>query len=498
MTDADSSALQQISMARIDDREQKDLPVTMTVPIESGSGLMEDGLAIATLNSPKDDRQAAPTSRFSARRAYMQTFAASAVIRCLGVVSGVLAARLLGPRGRGELAVIVSLPLLLVPFGELEVPRSLAYETSRVGEIPRPLIATSFWLGLFLGCVQALILAVALPLYLPADKLHLLGASRWFILYLPATLVMTTLMGGDQGKGRFGRFSCLLALPAALYVIAVLASWAGGLASPRTFAAGFLIATLITSAVRIWVDWDSISAAKPKLEIALRLLRRGVSYYIPAVAGLALARGDMFLLVRLAPSEAVGLYAVAQAIAVGQFGVVNPFIQVSFSDVAGDSDPRQALETLARHFRLTQLAVLAFGLLTIAATPFLIRLMFGTRFSGAVATAWLLTGAMAFWGMEQVMEFGLRAAGHTRPGIVSNLAGLVVLAGAGIPMCIHYGITGLAVSVMAAQMLNLTILIAFCTWQLNMPLRLFSAFHGGTVAQFAGVAASFLRRFQIR
>ena len=465
---------------------------------ENAGALMEENTAAAVPGLNREPEHVAPRHRFSARRAYAHTFTASAAIRCLGVISGVLAARLLGPTGRGELAAIVFLPVLLVQLGEVELPRSLAYETSRVDKIPRPLIATSFWVGISLGCIQAAILTLVLPLYLPADKLHLLGPSRWFVLYLPATLVTAALMGSDQGRGRFGRFSFLLALPTALYVVAVLAAWVGGFASPRTFAAGLLIATLITFAVRIWMDWDAISGAKPELEIAFRLLKRGVSFYIPAVAGLALARGDMFLLVRLAPSEAVGLYVVAQAIAVGQFGVVSPFIYVSFSAVAGDIDPGQALETLARHFRLAQLAVTAIGLLTVAATPWVIRLAFGARFSGAVSTAWLLTGAAAFWGMEQVLEYGLRAAGHTRPGIVSNVAGIAVLAGAGIPACIHFGIAGLAASVLGAQALNLTILIGYCVWRLKMPLRWLNAFQGETITQFAGLAPSLLRRFDFR
>lgn len=456
--------------------------------------LMKEGVVIALLGSNQLSGHPAPKPHFSAKRAYAQTFTANAAIRCLGVVSGVLAARLLGPSGRGELAVIVSLPMLLVPIGELELPRALAYETSRVGEIPRSLISTSFWVGLFLGCMQALVLILALPLYLPADKLHLLGDSRWFVLYLPAMLVMTTLMGSDQGKGRFGRFSFLLALPTALYVTAVLVLWVGSIASPQTFAAGLLIATLITFAVRIWMDWDAISGAKPEWEIARRLLRRGVSYYFPAIAGIALVRGDMFLLVRLLPSDAVGLYAVALAIALGQLGAVNPFLHVSFSAVAGNSEPRHALETLAHHFRLSQLATVAVGLLTVIVTPWVIRLMFGPQFSGAVVATWLLTGAFSIWGMEQVLEFGLRAAGHTWPGIVSNLAGLMVLAGTGIPACLHYGIAGLAASVMAAQALNLTILIVFCTRRLDMPPRLLNAFHGDSIAQFVGAAASLFHK----
>lgn len=474
------------------------LCLAMKVSMDTLNALMEERETIATLNSRPDSGNSVATPRFSARRAYAQTFTASAALRGLGVVSGVLAARLLGPTGRGELAVILSLPLLLVQIGELELPRSLAHETSRLDEIPRPLIATSFWLGLCLGCLQALVLAVTLPLYLPADKQHLLGASRWFVLYLPAMLVADTLMGSDQGSGRFGRFSLFLALSNVLYVIAVLASWAGGNASPRIFAAALIVATLMTFAARIWVDWGAISSAMPERKIACRLLSRGVSYYLPTVAGLALMRGDMLLLVRLVPSHAVGLYAVALAISVGQFGVVNPFIYVGFSDVAGQSNLRQALETLARHFRLAQLATITAALLTVAATPWVIRVMFGASFSGALVPAWLLIGASAFWGMEQVLEYGLRAAGRTRPGIVSNLAGLVVLLVAGIPACLHFGITGLAAAVLAAQTLNLAILVNFCAWRLKIPMRLLNPFHRDGIAQFAGMAASFLRRLECR
>ena len=425
--------------------------------------------------APAAPVSAAPAKRFSSRRAYAQTFAATAATRCLGVVSGILAARLLGPAGRGELAVIIFLPLLLVPIGELELPRSVAFEASQPGELSGKLIATSFWLAVLLGTIQALVLAAVLPLYLPPDKLHLLGDSRWFMVYLPATLITATLMGSDQGRGRFGRFSVLLALPGAFYVAGIVAAWASGRVSSGAFAGGLLAATLLVTGVRTQMDWGAISPRLADWTTARRLLKRGLSFYLPTVASIALYRADMFILVRLAPSEAIGLYAVAQAIALGQIGAVHPFIQVGFSAVAGETDPGKALQTLGRHFRLAQLAVMGAGLVAAAATPWLVRLMFGAQFSGAVTTAYLLIGSTVLWGMEQVLEYGMRAAGHPRPGIVSNLLGLAVLVGLGIPTCLRYGIVGLAAATLAAQLLNLAVLVGFCAAMLRMPLRGFWA-----------------------
>src|SRR5260370_36122617 len=89
-------------------------------------------------------RPAAP-ARFSNRRAYAQTFAATAAIRCLGVVSGILAARRLGPAGRGELAVLIFLPRLPAPIGELGLPRSGAHEAGQPGGMSGKPRAPSFW-----------------------------------------------------------------------------------------------------------------------------------------------------------------------------------------------------------------------------------------------------------------------------------------------------------------------------------------------------------------
>ena len=456
----------------------------MTISSENAAVLTEQPLTVA---------QAEP-ARFSNRRAYAQTFAAMAAIRCMGVVSGVMAARLLGPAGRGELAVIIFLPTLLVTLGELELPRSLAYEVSRVNEIPRAVIATSFWLAAGLGVLLALLLAGLLPWYLPADKLHLLGDARWFMVYLPATLITNTLLGSDQGRGRFGRFSVLLALPGALYAVAILAVWGSGRVSPGAFAGGLLAATLLVAALRTQMDWRAISPRLVDWTIAHRLLKRGLSFYLPTVAGFALWRADIFILVRIAPAETIGLYAVAQAIALGQIGAVLPFVQVGFAAVAGEQERQGALAALAHHFRLAQLAAVAMGLLAAGLTPWAIRILFGAGFSRAMTSAFLLIGSTGLWGMSQVLDQGLRAAGHPRVGIISNLAGLVVIAALGIPLCVRYGINGLAATSLAAQFVNLTILVGYCVVGLTMLPKSLWAFDKSALRDISAIAKSAVKR----
>jgi O-antigen/teichoic acid export membrane protein len=401
------------------------------------------------------------------------------------VVSGVLAARLLGPTGRGELAIIVFLPMMLITVGELELPRSLAYEVSQQSEVSPQVVASGFWLAVVLGCIQSVMLAVALPFYLPADKLHLLLASRWFMVYLPAAYITLALTGIDQGRGRFGRFSFFLTLPTVLYVVAILIAWGAGRISPTTFADGVLAGAVLTAVVRTALDWNVLSRTSPDWTATRALLKRGFHFYLPAIASFLLSRSDMFLIVRLVPSEAIGLYAVAQAISMGQIGAVTPFVQVGFAAVAGHADPEQALKTLSRHFRFATMAAVVVGLAAAAATPWGIRLFFGSGFSGATTATFMLIAATALWGLAQVLDQGLRAASHPRPGIFSNLLGAVFVFAAGIPACLRFGINGMAASLIVAQFVNLAILIGFCVGYLKMPARLFWAFDGSTLSNLA-------------
>jgi O-antigen/teichoic acid export membrane protein len=454
---------------------------------------------IAALASEGDIAvQPAPAKGFSARRAYAQTFGATAAIRVLGALSGVLAARLLGVTGRGELAVIVFAPIMLLSVGEFEFSRSVIVEAGKSREAWPRLIATAFWSSFLLGCAEAAILVFALGSFLPADKQYLVAPARWFALYLPVSYVNASMLGLDQGRGRFGRFSFYQVLPGLLYVLIVVAViWPSHRATPGTFAVAMLVGMLAVAFTRSAADGVAILGLRPDAALARKLFRRGFSFYLPSLAALALLRADMFLLVRLAPAAAIGAYAVAQAIAMGQVGVINPFIQVGFAAVAQHTEQQDALASLARHFRFAQLAAIAIALLAAALTPWAIRTLFGAEFLSAIVAAYFLIAAAAFWGMGETLEQGLRAAAHPRLGMIASVMGLVILLATGIPAYHSFGISGLAASVCLSQLLSLLALVAFCIFRLRMPAKSFLAFDVATFREIENAVAALFRRFGV-
>ncbi len=428
---------------------------------------------------------AAVSPRSSTKRAYAQTISATAAVRCLGAVSGILAARLLGRAGRGELAIIVFMPTMLISLGEFEFARSVVFESSKREEVSPQLVATAFWVTIAMGFVEMALLAIVLRFFLPPDKLYLLNSARWFGLYLPATYMTAALIGIDLGRGRFGRFSVFQVLPGIVYVGAILfIIWPAHHISPQAFALGTLAGVILTACLRAAMDWRGILGARPTWALTSRLFRRGFGFYLPALAGLALLRADMFLLVRLAPAAAIGAYAVAQAISMGQVGVVNPFVQVGFAAVAGETGHERALGTLSRHFRLAQIAVVGMGVLAASLTSWGIRVFFGPEFLSARTATYFLIGATVIWGMEQVLEQGLRAASHPSLGIISNVLGLGILLALAVPAYRHFGIGGLAAAVLLGQLVNLLILIGCCVSMLNMRLASFWAFDAASFREF--------------
>ena len=101
---------------------------------------------------------------------YFSSTTTTFICLVISVVSGVIAARLLGPGGRGELVVIQYYPTIMGAIFCLAIPQALTYFIVREPEHQSQTITAGIHLSLLLGIAGALFFALVAPLGLPHDQ----------------------------------------------------------------------------------------------------------------------------------------------------------------------------------------------------------------------------------------------------------------------------------------------------------------------------------------
>ena len=371
----------------------------------------------------------------------------------LGLATGPILARSLGPAGRGELAAVLvpaDLLYLGLAFG---LPPAAAY-LNRVFD-RGTLFATSTLFGLVVGVPLVLCLWSLLPHYYgnhgPATLFWgyvLLGAAPLSV----GGLTALSLIWADGADLRWNLWRVAPIVVTALMVVALsvtarLTVWTGLAAS---FAGGFSTTVLLIAVASRW---------RP-LRFSLEALRSQLSYgarvAVGNVADMMTARLDQALLVVMVPSGDLGLYAVAVTAAGVSSPLASSLSLALFPELRRDDSDEARRRRSARALAavLVSSTVVA-GVLAISG-PWLLAWLFGSSFAPAAAPLrLLLLGQIA---NDATHPLTARLMAANRPGVASQastIAAILMVAGLGL-LVPRFGING------AAAITTLSYLARFC------------------------------------
>jgi O-antigen/teichoic acid export membrane protein len=401
---------------------------------------------------------------------YLSTFIATGLIQLIGIITGVVTARLLGPAGKGDLSTVLWLPTLMTAIGIIGIPQAVTLITSRNIQEDEVLNLSSFWLILGIGIIEATMLYPLIPPILGSAKSHLVSESRLFLLYIPLSFPALVLLGIDQGQQKFNRYNMLRPLPVVLYMIGLLILWRAGLGNLYNVLIVCLIGQAATTMIRAAISGRYLFTfskfEKRHIESSKRLLRQGFVFFLPAISGILLMRVDIALLSWKASSEEVGYYAVALAIAMGQTGLSSSLVQVNFPKIAG-APIHEVRGILKQQFMNSILPVLGMGFLVAFFSKWIIQHVFGNAFLPAYPTGLILIPAIAVWGLNQILENGLRGMGLGWPGSLSNAIGLAIQVGFAIFLIRYLRSVGMAIAMLFSQVSVLAILYIIFNKTLN-------------------------------
>jgi O-antigen/teichoic acid export membrane protein len=310
-------------------------------------------------------------------------FGSRLLVLAIGMLTSVLLARTLGPTGRGELAVLLVVPTLVLTLADLGLKQAAVYLVGQRVVPVQQVVQTVLFLVFATSPVCLLVITGVYAVQ---------GTTRYGALTVamamaavPLTLLATYTRGVALGLGQIRTYNRVLwyVSPLNLAGIAVLVGVLG------LGVRGALGAYLVSAALVAGYSLRFLAGVAPPVPRYVRglptqMVRLGIVYSAATFALLLSYRVDVMLLQRAVSEAQVGLYTLGSNLAELVWQIPAAITPVVFSRSANSRDPQAFSRRMARLLRLTLLAGMAAGAVFFVAAPWVIPLAYGEAFRASV------------------------------------------------------------------------------------------------------------------
>lgn len=386
------------------------------------------------------------------RSAVVTTGAATALILGFGIVSGLIAARSLGPTGRGELATITVWASVLLYAGTLGLPEAVAYFSAARGSERERVWTTGQLAALVLGLVITVAGWWLIPVIFWGRNAALVQAIQWYLLLFAvpgcASLCASAWL---QGAGRLRAYNISRSSIHFINAGGAVVLLAAGDHSVTHFATVTLIGNVTGWIVAAaYGPWKSGAGAPPSAELARGMVHYGFRVQVGNWSNAASVRLDQLLLSVFAPASSLGLYVVAVTYSNVLQTIPSSAAMVMLPEIVRQHQAGTAGACTERWFRRALWTTVVGAILLAAAAGVMVPALFGRAFADAVPIVMVLVPATIILSMNQLLSTAFRGVGRPEVGSSSELIGVVVTLVALGALLPRYGAFGAATASLAA------------------------------------------------
>jgi O-antigen/teichoic acid export membrane protein len=347
---------------------------------------------------------------------------ASTAVAGLG---GIIIARAVGPTVRGEYAAVTAWMGVLLTVGGMGQTAALVYYVASEPLRARDYVATSRAMMIATGTVAlvaGVLLAPVLGHGLPTVTTGYRIAFGMSIVAFVGGSFTASLQARDLHRWNVVRLT-----QPAFGLIAIVVLWR---LRWLTLDAALIVIAATTLLQLVWAYRDcrrtGLAQGRVHVDLIRPLSRYGIAQ-IAAVAPATLnAQLDQLVLSQTVPAADLGRYAIAVSISLLPMPLVTAIGNVAFPRLAGQREVSGATRQLQSLSVLASAGLAATLLAPLAAVSYwLVPLVFGAAYRGAVPLLWILTPGSVFLACGQVTGDLLR--GRRQPTVVAWAQGIAAI-----------------------------------------------------------------------
>jgi O-antigen/teichoic acid export membrane protein len=374
-------------------------------------------------------------------------FSTNALMLSAGVVTSLLSAWALGPAGRGDLIIVLMWPAIFSMVAQIGLPSAYRFWTAKRPECVSALFSNAVIFTLVMGVITLGVAELMIPLLIGHRSEEVVRLARIYLLVIPILMLTDLLRGLLEGARRFTWVGILRLILFGVQLGSYVVLWLIGrltVASACYTMVAAVGASLLLSFVAVWHElrpqW------RPKLSELGTTLRYGIRDYPGVLTEFVNWRLDLMMLVGVASSSSVGLYAVALRLADITSTLASSVGDALMPEVAAAKKADEATRAVTRSLRLTLAAHLLILVPLWIAAPYILRFAYGVDFLPVTNVLRLLMVASVVWSAGAICISGLNGLGHPGLSAIARMAAAVVMVVALRTWLPSRGIQGAALS----------------------------------------------------
>ncbi len=355
------------------------------------------------------------------------TVLVTAATMALGLLTGILVARTIGPEGRGALtAVLTTIQMLGWLFG-MGCGKAVTYALSRDHSAGGRLLSTWVLILLPLAALAIGTGYLLLPLLLAAQPIETLELAQLYLPMIAMALLAELMLGLVLGDQDFRSFNALNFIQPAGVATLYAVLWAAG---HFTVEAAVIVQAAMSTLVLVVATVLLIrrhGIGRPDPALGRQTLWYALRTHGDVVGGVITQRLDLLIIPAFLPAAQVGLYALATSLSwlIVSLSSALATVVMPAATRRGQSGRALVLNSLQVTFAIGGL--LGGGLFVFA--DIAIGLVYGPSFADSALPLRLLLPGAVLYAAASILLNGLYAENRPFTATMANLLGMLVTLG---------------------------------------------------------------------
>ncbi|MBN2006822.1 MAG: polysaccharide biosynthesis C-terminal domain-containing protein [Anaerolineae bacterium] len=381
----------------------------------------------------------------------------------------ILLARILLPSGRGQYALILLIPTLLVQLTDPVFGSAIVYLLGQRRYTAAQMASVMLKMALVCGLLSVIVfqlLMVSLPLlaWIGIEDTRNIGRLVWLSVFMTPFLLTTQYFSSILlSMKKVFEYNLLQLILPMIEIILVISISLINQFSLDWAVVTYCIALVTTSGLSVWfvkraTKFTFFTVSKTDYQLVKEAFFFGMKGYIGRICSAGGLRLDSFLISSLMDPASVGIYAIAVGLVERLWLISRSIATVLYPHIA-NTEENEGVVLAAKAGRHTFLAMTLAALTLSAFSGPIILTLYGDAYRGAILALIVLAPGVVVLGMGGIVSSYITGKGHPEYGVPPAITAVIINVVLNLSLIPKYGIIGASLASTISYSVNAVVLI---------------------------------------